>query len=318
MSQSPSDPIQLIKEALGNAKAEIVSRVDPNTETSMTLDDIDEALALLSPAPTCAAIVPPGNGYGPITSITLGDKFIGRITEAEAVELVNAVINSQLEISSGLQTMASGPADLPALKKRCYAHFFDCEPSKVDEENDGDYIHVINQIVDFLAPLLGMERAGGDLEALRNEAVRFAFNLDEPVQKRKKASDYLISFINNLETRNLLHPIPAQAEKDGGEFDFEELRKRVVRDLDIAVLDGPTVLDYLRKRNLLRSTPSPQGDARVKAADEIKKLREIIINLTNAAALVISEIGESHKGYFLRNEVKIALRDAGIKEGDEG
>lgn len=222
------DPINTIREALENAKAEIVSRVDPNTETSMTLDDIDEALALLSPAPTCAAIVPPGNGYGPITSCALGDKFIGRITEAEAVELVNAVINSQLGISSGLQTMASGtePTDLPALKKRCYAHFFDCEPSKVDEENDGDYIHVINQIVDFLAPLLGTDRAGGELAEIKGW-------LKERANPKCEFCDGTGIFYGNV---------------------------RICQ----CVNSRLSTADYIAAR---KAAPSPQGDARAHAAD---------------------------------------------------
>lgn len=37
-----------IEEALENAKAEIISRVDPNTETNLTLNDVDVALTALS------------------------------------------------------------------------------------------------------------------------------------------------------------------------------------------------------------------------------------------------------------------------------
>lgn len=57
-------------------------------------------------------------------------------------------------------------------------------------------------------------------------------------------------------------------------------------------------------------------DSKTTDAAEIKKLRGIIISLTNAAALTFSALGDSESGAFLKMEVRVALRDAGIKEGD--
>lgn len=45
---------------------------------------------------------------GPIQGITLGPKLEGLITEQEAVELVNMVINTQLEISAATIAAAGG------------------------------------------------------------------------------------------------------------------------------------------------------------------------------------------------------------------
>jgi hypothetical protein len=52
------------------------------------------------------------------------------------------------------------------------------------------------------------------------------------------------------------------------------------------------------------------------AEAEIKKLRGIIVNLTNAAAEVIGANRGADHIWRLDSEVKAALRDAGIKEGD--
>ena len=51
--------------------------------------------------------------------------------------------------------------------------------------------------------------------------------------------------------------------------------------------------------------------------EEIKKLRGIIINLTNAAAVALSGMGDTDSAAFLKMEVRVALRDAGLKEGDQ-
>ncbi len=67
-------------------------------------------------------------------------------------------------------------------------------------------------------------------------------------------------------------------------------------------------------KQLLNITKAMWEDAEA----EIKKLRGIIINLTNAAAVHLGEPGhDTRSAAFLRMEVKVALRDAEIKEGDQ-
>ena len=55
--------------------------------------------------------------------------------------------------------------ELDALKRECYDHFFHPAPSPDDE--DEDYKHVINEIVDYLAPLLS-----GRVEGLLGNKIR--------------------------------------------------------------------------------------------------------------------------------------------------
>jgi len=47
--QVPQDVVEQMAEALEDAKAEIISSVDPNTDTVLTLNEIDNALAALEP-----------------------------------------------------------------------------------------------------------------------------------------------------------------------------------------------------------------------------------------------------------------------------
>lgn len=44
------------------------------------------------------------SAIGPINSIALGERYQGKITEQEAIDLVNAVINSQLEIAATIDS----------------------------------------------------------------------------------------------------------------------------------------------------------------------------------------------------------------------
>lgn len=55
---------------------------------------------------------------GPIRAITLGEKLAGKITEKEAIDLINAVINSQIRIARGdYEILPDDPDHIPDLTK---------------------------------------------------------------------------------------------------------------------------------------------------------------------------------------------------------
>lgn len=50
---------------------------------------------------------------------------------------------------------------------------------------------------------------------------------------------------------------------------------------------------------------------------EIARLRQIIVNLTSAAAITLSRIGDEHNSWFLRGEVETALREIGVQSSSD-
>lgn len=119
-------PLKLVREALGNVLREVFGYVGDEPyiyadydKTQALSRQVSQALTTLtiymSHPQSCAECERLGRenarlreAVGPIQGITLGPKLEGLITEQEAVELVNMVINTQLEISAVTIAAAGG------------------------------------------------------------------------------------------------------------------------------------------------------------------------------------------------------------------